>query len=81
MNLKDLIDNQDMNKVMDVLENMEDEQLSVELLKKFNDRTKELGELIMNQDPKLDHGHWKAQCDDAKKAVEEVVKEIFSYQK
>ncbi len=35
----------------------------------------------MNQDPKLDHGHWKAQCDDAKKAVEEVVKEIFSYQK
>lgn len=81
MDLNQLIDNTDINQVMEVLENMEDEQLSVELLKKFNDRTKALGELIMNQDPDLDHGHWKAQCDDAKKAVEEVVSEIFSHRK
>lgn len=81
MDINQLIDNTDLNKVMEVLENMEDEQLSVKLLKEFNDRTKQLGELIMNRDPELDHAHWKAQCDDAKKAVERVVEEIFSHNK
>lgn len=80
MDFNKLIDNSDIDKVMQALENIEDEQLGVELLKKFNDRTKELGELLLNHDPKLDHAHWKVQCDDAKKAVDEVVKEILSSQ-
>ncbi|MFG1501536.1 hypothetical protein ABMA70_15115 [Halobacteriovorax sp. XZX-3] len=81
MDFNKLIDNSDIDHVMAVLEEMDDEQLSVELLRKFNDSTKALGELLMNHDPSLDHAHWKTQCDDAKKLVDKVVKEILSHQK
>ncbi len=81
MNFDKLLDTSDMDRVMEVLENLDDEELSVELLKKFNDSTRKLGELLMNKDPSLNHAHWKVQCDDARVAVEKVVSEILSHQK
>lgn len=62
---------------MNVLENMDDEVLSVKLLKQFNDHTKKLGTLLMNRDPNLSHAEWKVQCDDAKKEVDQIVSEIM----
>ena len=74
--MNDLIDNKEVEEVMGILEEMADEELAVKLLQEFNAKTKELGTLLMNQDPSLDHGHWKAQCDDAKKEVDEIVAQI-----
>jgi len=79
MEMKDLVDNKEVEEVMGILEEMSDEELAVTLLKDFNAKTKELGTLLLNQDPSLEHGHWKAQCDDAKKAVEDIVAEIKKY--
>ncbi len=74
--MNEMIDNKDMNEVMDILERMSDEELAVVLLKEFNAKTKALGQLLMNHDSELDHGHWKAQCDDAKKEVDDIVAKI-----
>lgn len=77
--MKDLIDNKEVVEVMNILEDMQDEELAVEFLKEFNAKTKALGTLLMNHDPSLDHGHWKAQCDDAKKEVDDIVAKIKSH--
>ncbi len=74
--LKDLIDNSDMQAVLDKLENLEDEQLATELLREFNDRSAILGKLIMNLDKELTDEEWKSRCDEAKKSVDETLQKI-----
>lgn len=74
--MKDLIDNTEIERVLEKLEGLENEALAVEYLKKFNDATKEFGQLLLNQEQALDHEEWKKACDRAKKQVETIVEEI-----
>lgn len=74
--MKDLIDNSEVERVLAKLEELEDEGLAVELLKKFNDATRELGLLVMNKEEGLDHEEWKNKCDQAKKKVDAVLEQI-----
>jgi hypothetical protein len=71
-----MIDNTEVEEIMNKLETLEDEALAVSLLREFNDKTKALGQLVMNLDAKLDNEEWKQQCDKAKKEVEEIVAKI-----
>ena len=77
--MKELLDNSEVNEVMEILENMQDEELAVSLLKEFNEKTKALGELLVNRDKNLQHGEWKAQSDDAKKSLDELISRIKSF--
>ena len=70
------IENVELDKIMEKLELIEDEQLAVSLLKEFNDKTKVLGQLITNKDPSLSHSDWEKLCLDAKKDVDSIVKKI-----
>ncbi|PIK16316.1 hypothetical protein [Halobacteriovorax sp. JY17] len=72
------IDNTELDEIMDKLENLEDEELAVVMLKEFNQATTKLGELLMNLNKDLSHGQWKAACDEAKKEVDRIVEEIKS---
>ena len=74
--MEDLLQNKEMQEVLDKLENLEDEQLATELLREFNDRTKVLGQLIMNVDKNLSSDEWKLRCDEAKKSVDEILRKI-----
>ncbi len=74
--MKDLIDNTEIEKVLAKLEDLEDETMAVELLREFNDATREHGQLLLNKDQNLDHEEWKKQCDQAQKRVESVVERI-----
>ncbi len=69
----------DLKLVMEVLENMEDEALAASLLAELNQKTKEMGSLIMNRDPNLSHDEWKAKCDAAKAEVDALITKIESY--
>ena len=70
------IENVEIDKIMEKLELIEDEQLAVSLLKEFNDKTKVLGQLITNRDPNLSHSDWEKLCANAKKDVDTIVKKI-----
>lgn len=61
-----------------ILEELEDEQLAVQLLKELNDKTRALGVVLMNMDSSLSHEEWKKECDQAKKEVDLLVKKIKS---
>ncbi len=74
--MKDLIDNTEIERVLAILEGLENEALAVEYLKKFNDATREFGQLLMNQEDGLGHEEWKKKCDRAKEEVEKIVDEI-----
>ncbi|MEC7278347.1 MAG: hypothetical protein VXV96_18640 [Bdellovibrionota bacterium] len=74
--MKDLIDNTEIERVLAKLEELEDESLAVELLKEFNEATRDFGQLLLNQDQRLDHKEWKNQCDKARLRVEAVVTRI-----
>lgn len=79
--MKDILDNKELEEIMNILENLEDEELAVRLLRDFNNATKELGLLVVNKDPKISHQEWKELCDEAKMKVENVVSQILSANK
>jgi len=71
-----MIDNSELERILTKLENMEDEELAVKLLGEFNRTSSELGKLLLNRDPSLNHGEWKDLCDDARDRLEAIVKRI-----
>lgn len=71
-----MIDNYELDEIMEILENYQDEEMAVVLLKEFNEKTTHLGKLLMNLDPSLSSDEWKRLCDQAKKDVDAVVKKI-----
>lgn len=71
-----MLDNQEINRLLEILENCEDEDLAVKLLQEFNGASKRLGKLLLNLDKSLAHDEWKRQCDVAQKELDEVVKRI-----
>lgn len=73
-----MLDNQEINELMEILENHDDEELAVELLKEFNLATKKLGKLVLNLDKSLPHDQWKKDCDQAQGDLDNVVKRIKS---
>lgn len=62
---------------MNILESCEDEQLAAQLLKEFNDHSREWGRLMLNLDPSLDHQEWKNQCEQAKLKLDQTVDKIM----
>ncbi len=72
----DGLDNTELESLMEKLEELEDEQLAVALLRELNDATSQYGKLLLNQNLELSHDQWKAECDLAKKRVDKVMAEI-----
>lgn len=72
-----MIDNSEIEKILGILENLEDEELAVKLLGEFNRTSSELGKLLLNQDPALSHAEWKDRCDDAQERLDAIVKRIY----
>ena len=73
-----MLDNQEINELFEILENHDDEELAVELLKEFNLATKKLGKLVLNLDKTLPHEQWKKDCDQAQQDLDQVVTRIKS---
>lgn len=73
-----IIKNIEIDELMSILEEMQDEELAVKLLKEFNDASKEHGRLILNLDEKLDSLEWKIQCDQAQLKLDHIIKKIKS---
>lgn len=73
-----MLDNQEINELLEILENHDDEELAVELLKEFNRATKHLGKLVLNLDKNLSHDVWKKECDAAQAQLDAVVERIKS---
>lgn len=69
----------DIQTITEILEEMQDQQKAVALLKEFNQKSQEHHKLIANLDPDLDTSEWKALCDQAKLDLEKVVTEILSF--
>ena len=73
-----MLDNKEINTLLDILENLDDEELAVELLKEFNSASKDLGKLLLNLDKGLEHNDWKLQCEKAQKRLDTVVTRIHN---
>jgi len=71
-----MIDNNDLDEILAKLESLEDEEKAVIMLQDFNKYSSELGKLLLNMDKALSNEEWKNQCDEAKKRLEKVIKEI-----
>lgn len=74
-----MIDNKEIERILEKLENIEDENLAVELLKEFNRSSSELGKLLLNLDKTLTHEEWKSRCDQAQSKLDSIVKKIDNY--
>lgn len=71
-----MLDNQEVNRILEILENYSDEEMAVKLLKEFNAASSRLGKLLLNLDKSLPHDEWKKQCDVAQSELDEVVSRI-----
>lgn len=73
-----MFDNSEIEEILEKLESMEDEAAAAALLREYNERSKVLGKLLMNLDSSLSHEQWKAECDQAKAALDQVLEKIRS---
>jgi hypothetical protein len=73
-----MIDTNEMSEILEILENLEDEELAVELLKEFNQLKARQGKLILNLDKTIDHIEWKKQCDQIQNDIDKLVLKIKS---
>ncbi|MBP9681393.1 MAG: hypothetical protein KBD76_08305 [Bacteriovorax sp.] len=71
-----MIDNNEIERILEKLENLENEQLAVELLREFNLASSELGKLLLNLDQSLTHEEWKKRCDKAQQKLNSIIKKI-----
>jgi hypothetical protein len=71
-----MLDNQEINRLLEILENSEDEELAVILLKDFNGASKRLGKLLLNLDKELTHDEWKNKCNLAQSELDQVIFKI-----
>ena len=74
-----MIENNEIERILEKLENLEDEVLAVELLREFNRASSELGKLLLNLDNSLTHDEWKNLCDKAQASLDQIVKKIDLY--
>ncbi|RLA63566.1 MAG: hypothetical protein DRQ88_01640 [Epsilonproteobacteria bacterium] len=74
-----MIDTQNTDKILEILETLSDEELSVNLLKEFSDKNKNFGKLLLNRDSNLTHDEWKKRCDEAQKDMDDFLAKIESY--
>lgn len=72
-----MIDNSEIESVMEALESCEDEEIAAQLLKEFNDRSREWGRLMLNLDPGLGHEEWKNQCEQARHRLDSIIEKIM----
>lgn len=73
-----MLDTKEMDEILSILEEHPDQDLAVLLLREFNDKTRELGLLLMNRDPSINHAEWKTKCDKTQDEVNQIVKRIKS---
>ena len=73
-----MLDNKEINELLEILENLDDEELAVELLKEFNSSSKDLGKLLLNLDKGLEHNDWKLECEVAQKRLDRVIARIHN---
>jgi hypothetical protein len=71
-----MIDNNEIERILEKLENLENEQLAVELLREFNLASSELGKLLLNLDQSLTHEEWKERCGKAQQKLNSIIKKI-----
>jgi hypothetical protein len=71
-----MIDNSEIERILEKLENLKDEKLAVELLKEFNRASSELGKLLLNLDKSLTHEEWKILCGKAQSRLDQIVIKI-----
>lgn len=71
-----MIDNSEINRILEILENHDDEDRAVELLKEFNAASSRLGKLLLNLDKTLGHDEWKRLCDQAQNELDAIVLKI-----
>lgn len=76
-----MIDNSEHEEILKILEDMDNQELAVQLLKKLNDTSSELGKLILNQDSNLEHDQWKEECDKLKSKLDVIIEEIQTHRK
>ncbi|MCB9061109.1 MAG: hypothetical protein H6622_06280 [Halobacteriovoraceae bacterium] len=77
----EMIDTADNDEIMAILEEMEDQQEAVRLLRNLNDLSRELGTLIFNVDPNLKNSEWKSKCDQLRMKIDDLVIYIKSLDK
>ena len=73
-----MLENSEMEKILEKLEALDDEKLSVKLLKDFSEATSVLGRLLLNLDESLESSEWKLMCEQAQKKVDTIVAKIMS---
>lgn len=71
-----MIDNAEINRILEILENHPNEEEAVVLLKEFNAASSRLGKLLLNLDQSLAHEVWKKECDRAKLDLDAIIAKI-----
>ncbi len=66
-----MLDNKEMDRVLNLIESLPDNEISVKLLKEFSEIHKNFSKILFDKNPDLSHAEWKKKCDQAKLSIDE----------
>ena len=66
-----MIDTGEMERILELIESIPDESVSVKLLKEFSEKHKNFSKILFDKNIELTHEEWKQKCTGAKLEIDE----------
>jgi hypothetical protein len=73
-----MIDTKEMERILNLIESLPDNDTSVSLLKEFSEKHKNFSKILFDTNPKLSHDEWKQKCTQAKVEIDEFLGRLES---
>jgi len=73
-----MLDTKEMERVLNLIESLPNDEISIELLKEFSQRHKNFSKILFDKDPGLSHDEWKQKCNQAKVEIDEFLVRLES---
>lgn len=73
-----MFDMNELNRLTEKLENMQDQQLAIKYLSSFSQTKSSFDQLVANRDTDLSHDEWKKQCDKLQRQLNLLVEQILA---
>ena len=73
-----MIDNNEMERVLNLIENLPDNDLSIKLLKEFSEKHKNFSKSLFDKNPEISHDEWKQKCTQAKLEIDNFLSRLES---
>ena len=73
-----MLDTTEMERVLGLIENLPDNEVSIRFLKEFSEKHKNFSKILFDKSPEISHEEWKQKCAQAKLEIDDFLSRLES---